>query len=154
PGAEVPRRFPTVLGGQRLPPGANGSGRLELARWLTDPCNPLTARVMVNRVWHYHFGQGIVPTPSDFGRQGRPPTHPELLDYLASRFVEGGWSLKALHRLILLSRTYQLSASDDAANARADADNVYLWRSNRHRLDAESIRDTLLAVGAALNRSP
>ena len=151
-GKEVPRRFPAVLGGQSLGPDAAGSGRLELARWVTDPANPLTARVMVNRIWHYHFGKGIVPTPSDFGRQGTPPTHPELLDYLARRFVESGWSLKAMHRLVVLSRTYRLSSRDDAANADIDADNDYLWRYRRHRLDAESIRDTLLSVAGVLDR--
>jgi hypothetical protein len=153
-GKEVPRRFPLVLGGRALPPGVKGSGRLELARWLTDPANPLTARVMVNRLWHYHFGKGIVQTPSDFGRQGRPPTHPELLDYLARELVQSGWSVKSMHRLILLSRTYQLSTRDDAANARLDADNDYMWRFNRRRLDAESVRDTLLAVSGDLDRSP
>jgi hypothetical protein len=154
PGKEVPRRFPTVLGGQELPPDTKGSGRVELAKWIADPKNPLTARVMVNRIWHYHFGRGIVPTPSDFGRQGLPPTHPELLDYLAARFVEGGWSVKAMHRLIMLSRSYQLSSREDAANARIDADNNYLWRFNRRRLDAESIRDAMLAVSGGLDRSP
>jgi hypothetical protein len=154
PGKEVPRRFPTVLGGQALPPGVKGSGRLELARWLTDPANPLTARVMVNRIWQYHFGKGLVQTPSDFGTRGRPPTHPQLLDYLARRFVAEGWSIKAMHRLILLSRTYQLSGRDDEANARIDAGNDFLWRFARRRLDAESIRDTLLAVSGALDRSP
>ncbi|HEY7308187.1 MAG TPA: DUF1553 domain-containing protein [Gemmataceae bacterium] len=154
PGKEVPRRFPTVLGGQALPPGVKGSGRLELAHWLTDPANPLTARVMVNRIWQYHFGKGLVQTPSDFGTRGRPPTHPQLLDYLARRFVAEGWSIKAMHRLILLSRTYQLSGRDDATNARIDAGNDFLWRFARRRLDAESIRDTLLAVSGALDRSP
>ena len=99
----MPRHFPAVLGGQELPHGCRDSGRLQLAEWLTDPQNPLTARVMVNRIWQHHFGKGIVPTPNDFGRQGKPPTHPELLDFLAARFVESGWSIKAMHRLILLS---------------------------------------------------
>jgi hypothetical protein len=143
-----------VLGGQTLPPDATGSGRLELARWIADPKNPLTARVMVNRVWHYHFGKGIVPTPSDFGRQGQPPTHPELLDYLATRFVESGWSVKAMHRLVMLSRTYQLSGAEDAGNARTDAGDDYLWRFPRRRLDAESIRDAMLAVAGDLDRTP
>ncbi|HKA06953.1 MAG TPA: DUF1553 domain-containing protein, partial [Gemmataceae bacterium] len=116
--------------------------------------NPLTTRVIVNRVWQYHFGRGIVPTPSDFGNQGQPPTHPELLDYLASRFVEDGWSLKAMHRRIMLSRAYQMSSADDAANAKVDADNEFLWRFPRRRLDAESIRDTMLAVSGSLDRSP
>ncbi|HET6572628.1 MAG TPA: DUF1553 domain-containing protein, partial [Fimbriiglobus sp.] len=151
-GKEVPRRFPTVLGGQTLPAGVTGSGRLNLARWVADPKNPLTARVMVNRIWHYHFGQGIVATPSDFGKQGTPPTHPELLDYLASRFVASGWSVKAMHRLVMLSRTYQLSGADDAADARLDVGNDYLWHFDRRRLDAESIRDAMLAVSGDLDR--
>lgn len=153
-GPEVPRRFPTVLGGQVLPESEKGSGRLQLANWLTDAKNPLTARVMVNRIWQYHFGRGIVPTPSDFGKQGQPPTHPELLDYLATRFIESGWSIKAMHRLVMLSRTYQISSDDDEANTRIDVSNEYLWRFNRHRLDAESIRDTLLMVSGAIDRTP
>jgi mono/diheme cytochrome c family protein len=153
-GPEVPRRFPTVLGGQTLPPDAKGSGRLELANWIADAKNPLTARVMVNRIWHYHFGKGIVPTPSNFGTMGRPPTHPELLDRLAAEFVERKWSVKAMHRLIMLSRTYQQSSRDDAVNAKIDVANEYLWRFDRRRLDAESIRDTLLAVGGNLDRMP
>src|SRR5262249_1457666 len=116
PGKEVPRRFPTVLGGQTLPPTATGSGRPELANWIADPKNPLTARGMANRIGHYHFGKGLVRTPSNFGTLGIPPTHPELLDYLAARFVAGGWSVKAMHRLIMLSRTYQTSSADHAAN--------------------------------------
>jgi mono/diheme cytochrome c family protein len=152
-GAEVPRRFLTVLGGQLLPENAEGSGRLELARWITDPANPLTARVMVNRLWHYHFGRGIAATPSDFGKQGTPPTHPELLDWLACRFVEGGWSLKKMHRLILLSHTYQVASSDDGDGARLDPNNELFGRFPRRRLDAESIRDTLLAVSGTLDTS-
>jgi hypothetical protein len=153
-GPEVPRRFPTVLGGQTLPPDEKGSGRLELANWIADAKNPLTARVMVNRVWQHHFGRGIVPTPSNFGTMGQPPTHPELLDWLAAEFVERKWSLKRMHRLIMLSRTYQQSSRDDAASAKIDVGNEYLWRFDRRRLDAESIRDTLLAVGGNLDRSP
>jgi cytochrome c553 len=153
PGKEVARRFPTVLGGQTLPSTATGSGRLELANWIADPKNPLTARVMVNRIWHYHFGRGLVRTPSNFGTLGERPTHPELLDYLAARFVEAGWSVKALHRLIMLSRTYQRSSSDHAENAHTDANNDSLWRFDRRRLDAESIRDALLSVSGNLDRS-
>jgi hypothetical protein len=154
PGREVPRRFLTVLGGQAIPAGAAGSGRRELADWVADPKNPLTARVMVNRIWQHHFGRGIVRTPANFGTLGERPTHPELLDHLASRFVEAGWSVKAMHRLVMLSRAYQMSSRDDAANARIDAANDYLWRFDRRRLDAESIRDALLAVGGNLDRSP
>lgn len=113
PGEVVPRRFLTVLGGAELPSNFNGSGRTELAKWITAPDNPLTARVMVNRIWLGHFGKGLVPTPNDFGKQGKPPTHPELLDWLASKFIESGWSMKAMYRLIMLSRTYQLSGSRD-----------------------------------------
>jgi hypothetical protein len=139
-GAEVPRRFLQVLGGQPLADAAGGSGRLGLARWLTDPANPLTARVMVNRIWQHHFGQGIVQTPSVFGKQGLPPTHPELLDHLASEFMKNGWSIKALHRRIMLSRTYQVSAAGDGFP--------------RRRLDAESLRDAMLAVSGSLDRTP
>src|SRR5262245_37065016 len=153
-GREVPRRFPTVLGGQGLAPDAKGSGRLELAKWITDRKNPLTARVMVNRIWQYHFGRAIVPTPSHFGKPGPPPSHPELLDYLASQFVDSGWSAKAMHRRIMLSRAYQLSSQDDELNAKVDLGNELLWRFNRRRLDAESIRDSLLAVSGALDQSP
>ncbi|MCI0464560.1 MAG: PSD1 and planctomycete cytochrome C domain-containing protein, partial [Gemmataceae bacterium] len=153
PGKEVPRRFLLVLGGQTLSPGIKGSGRLELAGWLSDPANPLVARVMVNRIWQYHFGRGLVATPNDFGKQGRPPTHPELLDFLAQRFIDSGWSVKQMHRLIMLSRVYQLASSDDEANLKADVGNDSLWRFPRHRLDAESIRDSLLMVSGTLDRS-
>jgi hypothetical protein len=108
----VPRSFPEVLGGQMLSgDDAKTSGRRQLAEWLTDRNNPLTPRVMANRIWQYHFGAGLVKTPSDFGTRGTPPTHPELLDWLASRFMEQGWSLNQMHRLIMLSRTYQLASS-------------------------------------------
>jgi mono/diheme cytochrome c family protein len=153
PGKEVPRRFLLVLGGQPLPAEVKGSGRLELAHWLTDPANPLTARVLVNRIWQYHFGTGIVATPNDFGRRGKAPTHPALLDFLAARFEASGWSVKSMHRLLMLSRTYQLASQDDAANAKLDIANEYHWRFNRRRLDAESIRDMLLALSGALDRS-
>ncbi|MGE5192958.1 MAG: DUF1553 domain-containing protein, partial [Deltaproteobacteria bacterium] len=149
-GEEVPRRFLNVLGGQTVPPDA-GSGRLELARWLTDPKNPLTARVFVNRVWQHHFGQGLVKTPSDFGMRGEPPSHPELLDFLAARFVAGRWSVKALHRLIMLSQTYQQQSTGDAHNAQVDPDDVWLWHFRRRRLSAEEIRDAILAVSGDLD---
>ena len=148
------RGFLQILGGAKLPPEASGSGRRELADWIADPGNPLTARVMVNRVWHYHFGRGIVSTTSDFGTRGSPPTHPELLDYLASYFVDSGWSLKQLHRLILLSETYQLSSADVAANSAVDPQNELLWRHNRRRLDAESIRDSILMFSGELDLTP
>jgi hypothetical protein len=152
-GREVPRGFLAVLGGNRLPEEEKGSGRLELANWLADASNPLTARVMVNRIWLHHFGRGIVPTPSDFGRQGKPATHWELLDYLARRFIESGWSIKAMHRLIMLSRTYRLSSRDDAPNAAVDPANEWLWRFNRRRLDAESIRDAMLSIAGTLDET-
>jgi hypothetical protein len=152
-GREIPRRFFEVLGGQRLPAGEHGSGRRELADWVGDPANPLTARVLVNRLWHWHFGKGIVSTPSDFGRQGRAPTHPELLDWLARRFVESGWSIKSLHRLILSSHAYRVSCDDDAAALAADPDNELFWKYRRRRLEAEAIRDSILATSGALDRT-
>jgi Protein of unknown function (DUF1553) len=119
-----------------------------------DPANPLPARVMVNRIWQHHFGKGIVASPSDHGRRGTPPTHPELLDYLATQFVKNGWSVKAMHRLMLLSETYQQASAENAANQEADAANDYLWRFNRRRLDAESYRDTLLMTSGQLEFGP
>ncbi len=153
-GDEVPRRFLEILGGDQLPPDAPGSGRLELANWLTRPSNPLTVRVFVNRVWQWHFGQGLVTTPSDFGLRGTPPSHPELLDWLASEFIASGWSVKALHRLIMLSQTYQLASDDAAENLQRDPANRWLWRHARSPLDAESIRDAMLAVSGRLDLSP
>jgi Protein of unknown function (DUF1553) len=127
--------------------------RSALAEWIVDPGNPLTARVAVNRMWHYHFGRGIVATPNDFGRMGTRPTHPELLDYLANRFVENGWRWKPIHREILLSSTYQqASVSPSAAAAKEkDPDNKLLWKFTRRRLEAEEIRDAMLAVSGSLN---
>ncbi len=152
-GAEVPRRFLEVLGGDVVPARATGSGRLELATWITRPENPLTARVFVNRVWQWHFGQGLVTTPSDFGLRGDAPSHPDLLDWLASEFIASGWSVKALHRLIMRSQTYQLASDDHAANLDRDPANRRLWRHPRLPLDAESIRDAMLAVSGRLDRS-
>ena len=106
----VPRRWLEVLGGQPVAP-ATGSGRRQLADWLTAPGNPLAARVMVNRIWQYHFGRGLVATPNDFGSRGQPPTHPELLDWLAAEFVESGWRIKPMHRLIMLSDAYQRASA-------------------------------------------
>jgi hypothetical protein len=127
--------------------------RVALAKWLTDPRNPLTPRVIVNRLWHYHFGAGIVDSPSDFGFSGGRPSHPELLDWLARRFVDGGWKLKALHRLIVTSATYrQASNVHNATAEQQDIDNRLLWRSNRRRLDGESTRDAMLTICDALNR--
>ncbi len=154
PGERVPRRFLEVLGGDPLPPGAEGSGRRELAHWLTRPENPLTARVMVNRIWSWHFGAGLVATENDFGRRGRRPTHPGLLDDLAYRLTASGWSIKAMHRLIMLSATYQLSSESDSTATGTDPADEWLWRFPRRRLDAESIRDAILALGGGLDRSP
>jgi hypothetical protein len=151
-GREVPRRFIEVLGGQTLSSDVKGSGRHQLADWIADEANPLTARVMANRIWHYHFGKGIVQTPSDFGRQGRPPTHPELLDWLARRFIESGWSVKSLHRLILSSRAYRMSCDGDETQFTTDPADDLLWKFRRRRLEAEAIRDSLLAVSGMLDR--
>ena len=159
PGKVVPRRFIEILGGQEIPTEEAGqsSGRLHLAHWLTDAegrGGQLAARVMVNRIWQYHFGKGIVSSPNDFGVRGQDPTHPELLDYLAERFIASGWSIKALHREILLSRTWQFSSGDgDPDNLLKDASNDYLWRHHRQRVEAESIRDSLLAVSGKLDPS-
>jgi hypothetical protein len=125
--------------------------RLALARWIGHPANPLPARVMVNRVWHYHFGQGIVATPSDFGFNGGPPSHPELLDWLASRYMAGGWQLKPLHRLILLSATYRQSSRLDEQALAIDKQNRLLWRMTPRRLETESIRDAILVCSGQLD---
>jgi len=149
-GDEVPRRWLEVLGGTPLKNNA-GSGRLELADWIASRDNPLTARVMVNRIWQHHFGTGLVGTPNDFGTRGQRPTHPELLDYLAAKFVDSGWSIKAMHRLTVLSRTYQLSTAANAHLLSADPSNLLLGRYAVRRLDAEAIRDSMLAVSGNLD---
>src|SRR5262249_24348361 len=188
-GDEAPPRFPSVTLPEDAPPEAeiepvqigefkSTGRRLALARWLARPDNPMTARVMVNRLWHYHFGRGVVATPNDFGRNGQQPTHPELLDWLAVEFMNptwnagdgatgrrgesairnpqsNGWSLKRMHELIVLSNAYQQSSAPSSgeadAKARIDPDNKLLWRMNRQRLDAEEIRDAVLAVNGNLN---
>jgi hypothetical protein len=134
-------------------PASTAKPRAALADWIVDPENPLTARVMANRIWQYHFGRGIVATPNDFGRMGTRPTHPELLDWLANRFVESGWRMKPMHRLILMSSTYQEAAASpiEALAMTKDADNRLLWKHNRQRLEAEQIRDASLAVAGRLN---
>jgi mono/diheme cytochrome c family protein len=147
-GARVPRQMPEVTGPRT--PFTDGSGRLELAKAIASPSNPLTARVFVNRVWLHHFGQGLVRTPSDFGVRSDPPTHPELLDFLASQFMADGWSVKALHRRILLSGTYKRS-SVIPAEAAADPENLLLSHQNRKRLEFEPLRDSLLAVSGELD---
>lgn len=168
PGDLVPRGLIASLGGTSLPAELPGSGRLQLAEWLTSPEHPLTARVMVNRLWQYHFGRGLVKTPNDFGVRGLPPTHPELLDHLATKFMQSGWSLKSMHRLIMLSRTYQLATetetgsetgSDALAQQRVDPDlqtldpvDLYV-HFQRRRLSAEEIRDSILQVSGQLDTS-
>ncbi len=152
-GPEVPRRFLEILGGDPLPKDTVGSGRRQLVDWLTRSTNPLTPRVMVNRIWQHHFGVGLVATENDFGARGKRPTHPELLDYLADRFQQSGWSVKAMHRLLMLSQTYQQGSGDPQAVA-ADPENQFLSRFARSRLDAEAIRDALLCVGGNLDRTP
>jgi hypothetical protein len=150
-GPGVARGVPRFLAGDSpivIPAGS--SGRRELALWLTRADLPLTARVMVNRIWQWHFGRGLVATPSNFGTRGEPPTHPEMLDWLARRFIKSGWSIKSLHREIMLSRTYQLAAASHSENARLDPDNKYYWRFDRRRLDAESIRDGMLWASGRL----
>jgi hypothetical protein len=146
PGAVVPRRFVEVLCEGEPEPFTRGSGRLELARAITSPDNPLVARVIVNRVWMHHFGSGLVATPSNFGALGERPSHPELLDDLAVRFVERGWSLKWLHRELLNSATYRQSSAAAATSRRLDPDGRLLSRAPRRRLGAEALRDTILAV--------
>ncbi len=152
-GETVPRRFLAVLSGPDRPVFRGGSGRLELARAIADSRNPITARVLVNRVWQQHFGVGFVDTPDDLGNMASPPTHPELLDWLAATFVEQGWSLKKLHREIVLSHVYQLGSGANPAAVAVDPDNHLRWRANLRRLDFEEVRDTLLALGGTLDLS-
>jgi len=159
-GDDVPRQFLQLLSSEDRQPFSHGSGRRELADAITSPQNPLTARVIVNRVWTHHFGQGFVSTPSDFGLRAKPPSHPELLDWLTTWFINEGWSLKKLHRLILTSNTYRQSSfvdSDSTIHQRAallDPENRLLWRMNRHRLSFEEFRDSLLATANQLDRTP
>ena len=150
-GPEAPRRFLRILSAGEPAPFRHGSGRLELAEAIASPRNPLTARVLVNRVWEWRFGKGLVRTPGNFGQTGERPTHPELLDYLAGRLIDQGWSLKRLHREMLLSSVYALSAVPSAANHAADPDNRLLWRFARRRLDVEALRDAMLAVSGTLD---
>jgi mono/diheme cytochrome c family protein len=152
PGEQVKRQFISFMTGEKPQPFTKGSGRLELAQAITDPKNPLTARVMVNRVWGYHFAKGLVRTPGDFGVKGDPPTHPELLDWLATTFMNEGWSIKKLHRLILLSATWQQSSDNRPEVAEKDPENRLLSRQNRKRLDFEATRDSLLASAGQLDR--
>ncbi|MFP6614238.1 MAG: DUF1553 domain-containing protein, partial [Pirellulales bacterium] len=149
-GDEVPRKNLEILGGDPLPSAA-GSGRVQLADWLTREQNPLMARVMVNRIWQHHFGRGLVATGNDFGARGGRPTHPQLLDWLASRFKESGYSVKAMHRLIMASAAYRRCSDFDARAFEIDPDAKLLWRFNRRRLSAEEIRDAMLLVSGDLD---
>ncbi|MBL8864640.1 MAG: DUF1553 domain-containing protein [Planctomycetia bacterium] len=135
------------------PNAAEGERRAALAKWLTHPDNPLAWRSIVNRVWQYHFGRGLVDTPNDFGRMGQLPTHPELLDWLAVEFRNGGGSLKKLHKLIVMSATYRQVSTDNPSFAKLDANNQYLWRQNRRKLEAEAVRDSILVVAGKLDRT-
>ncbi|MEO0475033.1 MAG: PSD1 and planctomycete cytochrome C domain-containing protein [Planctomycetota bacterium] len=156
-GEDVPARFPLVLGGAvpvvpELPEGINANGRrLVLADWLASPDNPLTARVMVNRIWQHQFGRGIVRSTSDFGVLGERPTHPELLDYLAATFIEQGWSVKEMNKFIMTSKAYQMSSAAQKAGLEKDSGNDLFWRFDMRRLSAEEFRDSLLAVNGSLN---
>jgi hypothetical protein len=155
PAEVVPRAVPALFGlGSEGAVPADTSGRLQLAKWITDPGHPLTARVMVNRVWTHLFGAGLVETVDDFGRTGAAPSHPELLDHLASRFVAEGWSVKALLREIVSSRTYRQASTWREEAFLKDPDNRLLWRQSKRRLDAESIRDAMLAASGELDLSP
>jgi hypothetical protein len=150
-GSIVPRRFLRVLSAGEPKPFQNGSGRLELARSIVGDAGPLAARVIVNRIWLAHFGRGLIETPSNFGSLGSRPSHPELLEDLTARFVENGWSLKWLHREIVLSATYRQSSASQTGNHQLDPDNRWLWRMNRGRLDIEAWRDAMLAVSGRLD---
>jgi mono/diheme cytochrome c family protein len=152
PGPKVPRRFLAVLGGERAA-FRHGSGRLELARAIASADNPLTVRVMANRLWQHHFGRGLVATSSNFGVLGQRPSHAALLDWLAQRLVKSGWSLKTVHREIMLSSVYQQSSRFDSEGAAKDPDNTLLWRMSRRRLDVEAWRDAMLAVAGRLDRA-
>lgn len=157
--AVVPPGFPSFLPSlqREVMPAPEGSPttrrRLQLANWITDPRNPLTARVFVNRIWKYHFGQGLVRTLNNFGIKGSPPTHPELLDYLASDFVQGGWKIKRLHRLMVMSEAYKMSSlhPEEARFRQKDSLNLTLWKFPRQRLDSDALRDSLLTVSGAIN---
>ncbi len=153
-GDVVPRRFLEVFGGGDVAPPAHGSGRMQLADQMLDPAKtPIVPRVLVNRVWKHHFGEGLVRSPDDFGLLGQAPTHPELLDYLATEFVTNGWSLKKLHKLMILSSTYQMGSRGKTGADEADPDNKLLHKMPVRRLEAEAIRDALLAVSGRLDRT-
>jgi cytochrome c553 len=150
-GDVAPKTFPLVIAGKDRLVVKEGSGRRELAEWLASAANPLTARVMVNRIWQGHFGEGIVRTPDNFGKMGERPTHPELLDYLAAEFVDKGWSIKEMHRLMLNTSTYQMASSPTAEQVKADGENRLLSRFPRRRLLVEEMRDGMLAISGKLD---
>jgi hypothetical protein len=152
-GATVPRQFLRILAGEKRQPFTQGSGRLELARAIASPDNPLTSRVLVNRVWMHHFGEPLVSSPSDFGTRSTPPSHPELLDWLAWTFMQEGWSLKKLHRHIVMSAAYRQASFDRSEARKIDPENRLYWRAHRRRLDLEAMRDTLLVVAGRLDRT-
>ena len=152
-GELAPRRFLTIMAGEKGPTFKQGSGRKELAEAMFEAGKPLASRVMVNRIWQYHFGHGLVRTPSNFGKLGERPSHPELLDWLASAFEESGWSIKHLHRLIISSATYQRSSGFNQDNFDSDGDNRLLWRMSPRRMEIEAWRDSLLAVTGELDRT-
>ncbi|MSQ95036.1 MAG: DUF1553 domain-containing protein [Gemmataceae bacterium] len=153
-GKEAPRRFPRVFTSLKQSPiDAVQSGRLQFAEWITQPEHPLTSRVMVNRLWHWHFGTGLVRTVDNFGLLGDKPSHPELLDWLAAQFVESGWSIKAMHRAIVLSSTYQMSGAYQEGAFQIDPDNRLHWRHSRRRLEAEALRDSLYVLASSLDAS-
>lgn len=152
-GEVAPRGFLQVIAGGERAPVREGSGRLGLANWISSDANPLTPRVMANRVWHHHFGRGIVASPDDFGRMGERPTHPELLDYLATYLMDSGWSVKALHRLVVSSSTYRASSAESEPAQRMDPSNALLSHFPVRRLEAEAVRDSVLAIAGSLDRT-
>jgi Protein of unknown function (DUF1553)/Protein of unknown function (DUF1549)/Planctomycete cytochrome C len=154
PSGTVKRGFPQVLTAKQPDIRRSESGRRELAEWIASTNNPLTARVLANRIWVHLFGRGLVPTPDNFGASGLPPSHPALLDYLADSFAENGWSVKKLIRTVVLSRAYRLSSQFDEKNFEVDPDNVLVWRMPKRRLEAEALRDTMLAVAGRLELTP
>lgn len=150
-GEVVAKQFPVILAGYEQTPITKGSGRMELAKWMADPKNPLVARVMVNRIWQWHFGEGIVRTPSNFGLLGEKPTHPELLDWLAQRFIDDGWSMKKMHKRIMMSNAYQMSSQITKEAFEKDPNNRLLSHFIRRRLDVEEIRDAMLALDSTMD---
>jgi cytochrome c553 len=151
PGEEAPKAFPAILTAFDTRPSFSGSGRLQLAEWMTQAEHPLTSRVMTNRIWQWHFGEGLVRTPDNFGKMGERPSHPELLDFLSREFVKSGWSIKAMHRMIMLSSAYQMASENPSLGPDVDGDNRLLTRFNRRRLTVEELRDGLLAIEGSID---